>query len=204
MREDRALEKGLLLPFSNPDARHEAAPDRFYTGPPLGGGEPGEPCARFPPADPPVNSSRNAPELPGALRSAGGISAIAVSKDIRPDGQPGCSAAGVARLVECHQHITWPTQLCVAEGYDGASLTWLERSAIWIGMKDAAAGHAPLRPGSTWAARLYQSCRRWTALSSPLPLADPYLETLRCFGLQISQHAAVLIEDNREPEGRNP
>src|SRR3546814_1907441 len=71
-----------------------------------------------------LNSSRNAPELPGALRSAGGISAIAVSKDIRPDGQPGCSAAGVARLVECHQHITWPTQLCVAEGYDGASLTW--------------------------------------------------------------------------------
>src|SRR3546814_12273320 len=125
----------------------------------------------------------------------GGISAIAVSKDIRPDGQPGCSAAGVARLVECHQHITWPTQLCVAEGYDGASLTWLERSAIWIGMKDAAAGHAPLRPGSTWAARPHQSCRRWTALSSPLPLASPSLETLHSFGRTIRHPSHFLHQD---------
>ncbi len=198
------MEKGLLLPFSNaPDKRHKAAPDRFDTIFPLGGGEPGESCARFPSADPPVNSSRNAPKPPGARRSAGGISAIAGSKDIRLDAQPECSAAGVARLVECHQHISWPAQLCGAEGYEGASLTWLERSAIWIGMKDAAAGHAPFRPGSTWTARLYQNCRRWTAQSSPLPLADPYLEALRSFGLQIGQQPSVLIEDNREPGGRN-
>lgn len=196
------MERCLFLPFSDaPDARHEAAPDHLYTISRLANGESVESFPRLPSsADPSVYNSSNAPEPPGALLPADRISAIAASKETRRDEESGCSAAGVACFVECDQRMIRPTQLWVTEDNDGVSLTWLERSAIWIGMKDAAAGHASFRPGSTWAARLYQSFRRWIARSSPLPLADPYLETLRCFGLQIGQNPAVLIEDNRETE----
>jgi hypothetical protein len=63
-------------------------------------------------------------------------------------------------------------------------LTALERTALWIGVKDAAAGQRPLQKTSGWRARLLAAMCRIVAPSTNLSLADPDLEALRLVGLR--------------------